>query len=214
KRLDLFRSSPVWATRRRALVGAIRALRQGDLRGLAGCVRRVEEQQADRRSDDPQRGLPRRSRPRGRVRFPAQEDRQAVQRFDVSLHGAVAAVQLRQHSPQARTRGGGPMIFLDRLFTNGVRFVLNAIVTAAEAELGDSEEALRQELLDAQMRLELGEIDEAAFAEIEAQVLPRLRAIRESQLEQVERARREALSSSDVAVEVEIEGFDSDTQRG
>ncbi|HLU46815.1 MAG TPA: gas vesicle protein GvpG [Planctomycetota bacterium] len=106
------------------------------------------------------------------------------------------------------------MIFLDRLFTNGVRFVLNAIVTAAEAELGDSEEALRQELLDAQMRLELGEIDEAAFAEIEAQVLPRLRAIRESQLEQVERARREALSSSDVAVEVEIEGFDSDTQRG
>jgi hypothetical protein len=70
------------------------------------------------------------------------------------------------------------VILIDRLFVGGLRFVLGKVLEAVEAER-DEERLLREELLALQMRLELGEVGEAAFAEEEAAILRRLREVRE-----------------------------------
>ena len=72
------------------------------------------------------------------------------------------------------------MIILDRLFVGGIKFVLGKIAAAVDAEMND-DSRLREELLAAQMRLELGEIDEKEFRALEADLLARLREIRERQ---------------------------------
>lgn len=72
------------------------------------------------------------------------------------------------------------MIVLDSLLLGGIRFVLDKIATAVDEEMND-EGSLREELLAAQMRVELGEMDEAEFAELERDVLARLREIRDAQ---------------------------------
>ena len=72
------------------------------------------------------------------------------------------------------------MFILDSLLVGSLRFVLDKIVAAAEAEL-DDDTSLRERLLEAQMQLELGEISEQAFAEIERDVLARIREIKRSQ---------------------------------
>ena len=69
------------------------------------------------------------------------------------------------------------MIVLDRLLVGGIRFVLDKVVSAAEAEL-DNPDRVREELLAAQMQLELGEISDEEFAAIERDVLARLREMR------------------------------------
>ena len=69
------------------------------------------------------------------------------------------------------------MFLLDSLLVGGLRFVLDALATAVDAELHD-DSALRERLLDAQMKLELGELAPEEFAEIEHDVLLRLREIR------------------------------------
>ena len=73
------------------------------------------------------------------------------------------------------------MIVLDKMIVGGVKFVLGKLAQAADAELND-DSRLREELLAAQMRLEVGEIDEEEFASIEADLLARLREIRERQV--------------------------------
>jgi hypothetical protein len=60
----------------------------------------------------------------------------------------------------------------------GVRFVLDKVVQAVDKELSD-DTVLREELLAAQMRRELGEITEDEFAEIERDLLARIREVRE-----------------------------------
>lgn len=70
------------------------------------------------------------------------------------------------------------MLIVDSLIISGVKFVLTRLAEAVEAEMYD-ETHLREELLAAQMKLELGEIDEEAFAAIEEQVLAGLREIGE-----------------------------------
>ena len=72
------------------------------------------------------------------------------------------------------------MIILDTLLVGGIKFVLRKIVDAVEAQLND-DSVLHEELLAAQMRLELGEITEEEFAVVEADILARLREIRERQ---------------------------------
>ncbi len=94
------------------------------------------------------------------------------------------------------------MFILDSLLVGGLRFVLDKIVAAAEAEMQD-DSPLREQLLEAQMRLELGEIDEAEFRTIEGDVLAQIREIKSRQPGAV------ALSSSDRIVGVEIETFES-----
>jgi len=70
------------------------------------------------------------------------------------------------------------MIILDTLLVGGIKFVLNKIVAAVDAELNDDTH-LREELLAAQMRLELGEITEEEFAQTERQLLDAIRDIRD-----------------------------------
>jgi gas vesicle protein GvpG len=72
------------------------------------------------------------------------------------------------------------VFILDSLLIGSIRFVLEKVVAAAEAEMND-DTALREELLEAQMRLELGEISDAEFATIERDILARIRDIKGAQ---------------------------------
>jgi hypothetical protein len=69
------------------------------------------------------------------------------------------------------------LFILDSLLIGSLRFVLDKIVAAAEAESQD-DSSLREQLLEAQMRLELGEITDQEFAAIEGDVLARIREIK------------------------------------
>src|SRR3954471_12306768 len=61
---------------------------------------------------------------------------------------------------------------------SGVQWALRTALTAAEAEMND-DTSLREQLLEAEMRREMGEISDAEFSEFEADVLARLREIKE-----------------------------------
>jgi Gas vesicle protein G len=96
------------------------------------------------------------------------------------------------------------MFILDTLLVGGLRFVLDQIIAATEAELQD-DSALREQLLEAQMRLELGEISEAEFSAIEGDVLARIREIKSRQ----PGGGLVVMSPDDRIAGVEIETFDS-----
>ena len=64
------------------------------------------------------------------------------------------------------------------MLIGGLRFVFDKIAAAVDTELND-DTALREQLLAAQMRLELGEMDQAGFDQLEADILARLREIRD-----------------------------------
>jgi len=70
------------------------------------------------------------------------------------------------------------VIILDTLVIGGIKFVLRQIVEAVDAQMNDVD-AIREELLAAQMRLELGEMSDAEFAAVERELLARMREIRE-----------------------------------
>ncbi len=89
------------------------------------------------------------------------------------------------------------MLIVDSLIVSGVKFVLTRIAEAVRAEMYD-ETSLREELLAAQMKLELGEINGEEFEQIEEQVLAGMREVRE---------RRKAASG---ATEPDAEAFTSD----
>ncbi|PYQ95807.1 MAG: hypothetical protein DMF97_16410 [Acidobacteria bacterium] len=93
------------------------------------------------------------------------------------------------------------MFILDDLMFGGLGFVLDKIVTAVDAEM-QNDSALREQLLEAQMRLELGEIDEAQFKAIESDVLARMREIKSQQGPLM-------MSPHDRIAGVEIETFES-----
>jgi gas vesicle protein GvpG len=69
------------------------------------------------------------------------------------------------------------VIILDTLVIGGIKFVLRRLAEAVDAQMNDVD-AIREELLAAQMRLELGEMTPAQFTEIEAGLLARMREIR------------------------------------
>jgi hypothetical protein len=92
------------------------------------------------------------------------------------------------------------VFILDSLLIGSLRFVLDKIVAAAEAESQD-DSSLREQLLDAQMRLELGELNEEQFAEIERDVLARIRDIKGEQQEAL------TMSSPDKISGVDIESY-------
>jgi hypothetical protein len=75
------------------------------------------------------------------------------------------------------------MVILDSLLFGGLRFVLDKVATAVESELND-EGRLREDLLAAQMEHELGEIGDEEMAQIESDILERLREIREARGEE------------------------------
>ena len=69
------------------------------------------------------------------------------------------------------------MFLLDSLLVNGISFVLDKVAAIADQELNDPDRQ-RERLLEAQMRLEAGEIDEEQFAAIESDVFERIRDIK------------------------------------
>ena len=69
------------------------------------------------------------------------------------------------------------MFLLDSLLVNGISFVLDKVASIADAELNDPERQ-RERLLEAQMRLENGEITEEEFSTIETDVFERIREIK------------------------------------
>lgn len=69
------------------------------------------------------------------------------------------------------------MLIIDSLLVGGLRFVLDKIAAAVDTEMND-DSALREQLLAAQMRVELGEISPDQFNRLEADILARLREIR------------------------------------
>jgi hypothetical protein len=72
------------------------------------------------------------------------------------------------------------MLIIDSLIISGVRFVLDKVAAAVETELND-DTVLRERLLDAQMRVELGEMSHEEFDELVADIVARIREIKERQ---------------------------------
>lgn len=103
------------------------------------------------------------------------------------------------------------MIILDTLVIGGIKFVLRRIAEAVDAQMNDVE-ALREELLAAQMRLELGEMSEAEFAEVERELLARLREIRER--ETAEAPEGMQITGIDVSVADDVDDQSPDGPRG
>jgi hypothetical protein len=103
------------------------------------------------------------------------------------------------------------VIILDTLVIGGIKFVLRRIAEAVDAQMNDVE-ALREELLAAQMRLELGEMSEAEFAEVERELLARLREIRER--ETAEAPEGMQITGIDVSVADDVEDQSPDGPRG
>jgi hypothetical protein len=69
------------------------------------------------------------------------------------------------------------MFILDSLMISGIRWALETALTAAEAEMND-DSVLREQLLETEMRREMGEISDEEFQAIEADLLARIREIR------------------------------------
>jgi hypothetical protein len=98
------------------------------------------------------------------------------------------------------------MFILDTLLVGSLRFVLDKIAAAVDTELND-DTALREQLLAAQMRVELGEMTQEEFATLEADILARLREIRDRQ----QGAEPATLSPAEyriTGIEASIEGDD------
>ena len=93
------------------------------------------------------------------------------------------------------------MFILDTLLIGSLRFVLDKVVAAAEAEMQD-DTALREQLLEAQMRLELGEISDDEFAETEREILTRIRELKGQQQGAI------SMSPKDKITGVDIDTFD------
>ena len=70
------------------------------------------------------------------------------------------------------------MFILDSLMISGIRWALETALTAAEAEMND-DSVLREQLLEAEMRREMGEISDEEYRDIETDLLARIREIKE-----------------------------------
>ena len=93
------------------------------------------------------------------------------------------------------------MFILDSMLIGSLRFVLDKIVAAAEAEAQD-DTSLREQLLEAQMQLELGDITETEFADLERDILARIREIKGGRQAPI------GMSPKDKVTGVEIETHD------
>src|SRR3954469_3268418 len=93
------------------------------------------------------------------------------------------------------------MFILDSLLIGSLRFVLEKVTETAETEAQD-DSALREQLLEAQMRLELGEISDEEFAAIERDVLVAIREIKGRQQGPI------SMSPDDQVTGIDIESFE------
>jgi len=72
------------------------------------------------------------------------------------------------------------VLIIDSLIISGVRFVLDKVAAAVETEMND-DSVLRERLLAAQMQVELGEMTQEEFDDLEADIVARIREIKERQ---------------------------------
>jgi hypothetical protein len=93
------------------------------------------------------------------------------------------------------------MFILDTLLIGSLRFVLEKVAAAADAELQD-DTALREQLLEAQMRRELDEISEEEFAAVERDLLARIRELKGARQGGI------TMSPTDRVSGVEIESYE------
>lgn len=94
------------------------------------------------------------------------------------------------------------MFILDDALIGGLRFVLDKIAAAVDAEM-NNEATFRERLLEAQLKLENGEISEDEFAAIERDVLAKIREIKIRQRGEME---EEAGAFKVTGVEAEFTG--------
>jgi hypothetical protein len=85
----------------------------------------------------------------------------------------------------------------------GIRYCLDKVIEIAELE-ANSEEPVKQELLELQIALEEGTIDDRAYRAREAVLLARLRELREHQRELVEQQMDEDGEQSGTRVQIEL----------
>jgi hypothetical protein len=97
------------------------------------------------------------------------------------------------------------VFILDSLLIGSLRFVLEKIAAAVDAELQD-DKALREQLLEAQMQLELGEISDGEFAEIERDILARIREIKGQQQGAITMSPQDKITG---VTGVEVEDYES-----
>jgi hypothetical protein len=93
------------------------------------------------------------------------------------------------------------LFILDSLLIGGIRFVLEKVAAAAEAEAED-DTSLREQLLEAQMQLELGEISAEEFAGIERDLLARIRELKGPQHGAL------TVTTADKITGVDVESYD------
>jgi hypothetical protein len=106
------------------------------------------------------------------------------------------------------------VLIVDTLILGGFKFIFSKIAEAVDAEMND-ETSLREELLAAQMRLELGEMTDAEFAEVEHEVLGRIREIRERNMADAPSPRDAKITGVEATVwSDENEGEEDDRRSG
>ncbi len=105
------------------------------------------------------------------------------------------------------------MFLIDDLLlapVNGFKFILGQIQKMADQELND-DTLIKEQLLELQMRKELDEISDEEFAEREAELFARLRAIRQRQLDLMHEVVHTKDTSSFV---IEVGGDEHEHNRG
>ena len=101
------------------------------------------------------------------------------------------------------------MFLIDDLLIGGLGFVFDKIATVVDQEMND-ESGLHRHLMEAQMRLEEGDISDAEFAAIEADVIDRLRELRAAR----EGEDAPSLTDDDVHIAgIEVSGPDDEPER-
>ena len=91
------------------------------------------------------------------------------------------------------------MFLLDSLLIDGLGFVLDKLRAVAQEELRD-DKVLRERLLEAQLRLDLGELTADEFATIERDVFDRLRELRGARPAAISMTSRDARVSVEASV--------------
>lgn len=89
------------------------------------------------------------------------------------------------------------MFFIDDLLlapVNGFKFIMRQIQELADRELTD-DTSIKEQLLELQMRLELGDISDEDYAAAEAELFARLRVIKARQLEALQHVHTAETSS-------------------
>src|SRR5687768_9284614 len=97
------------------------------------------------------------------------------------------------------------MLIVDKIIISGVRFVLDKLMQSVEAELND-DSRLREELLAAQMRVELGEMTQQEFDALQDEVMLRIREIRER--------RGEVVGAIDISSDKQNQGLEASNITG